>query len=1301
MSGPARRFIVSPNDEELLGVFLEELPNASRLWATTGYLTPAVFALLKVPLERMAANVSLRLLVGELMPSYTAPFAHSLRQRMAEDPGVVRRIGEAALVREWRESTKKMAIGPNEAAGLERLAALVGKGALELRGWDPAAARMHGKTYLITRADGSRLAIVGSANLTPSGLRVNIEMVSLLDDRRDEDRTVIDQIEASFVSLWGSKHAVEVDQGRIAQEIRRTAKSPAYTVADLVECAEDDPVSAAQILVAGGGFFERGEELKPHQLQFIAHAYRQHSRGGARLLLADEVGLGKTLEIVVFTALASIASERPSLLVVPPSLMRQIQDEASGIRVPIAFWDRDHWRLGEQEWPRAGEAKGLGVDACPTLIGMVSAGMITSGNRELESALLRGRYAVVVFDEAHRASGRAELSVARQPGARRSFRQKPNNLYRFAERISSRCDSIILSTATPMQLKKLDVFDLLLLLRRGSGDDRVLGSESSLWRADPEYGLSLVGRPAAFDGEELDDDRAISAVLDPLIDYRRESPREAEDLDGVYRHQLQILGLPSAGGAYPPYESLRNLPVAPHSASRKIGAEKARRLIGQLTPYHRLIVRRTRAQLEALGVAMGGLPKIGVQLYGESEHEGLEGDPMLLSAAEIATKIIASRSDRGALSSTGFMKTTLLRRIFSSPEAGKISLQRLLQNQIAEEERIGLVEEKLEDDLGAQKPRGNAAEISPDRILNDEERAMAQEALDYLQRAVDEKFRRAAEIIFDGPVREGGERDVAWLSYGCLVFSQFYDTANSIAMRLSSELSDRAPLLDGNAGSVALYTSTERSGIFRDGQFELRDRDELKDLMSKGEFPIVVGTDAASEGLNLQRLGAIIHYDLPWNPTRLDQRQGRVKRIGQSRSSVDVANLRYQGTIEDTVYLRLRSRLDGARELLGQSFANLLTPLWEAALAGDEEGATRTIEELDRLLAEARRTPFDLGGVIRSEQADPVFGTLLENERMAILGRGWTGEGGLVVVTNAPTGEPVDPARKRRIAPHSTGIADLLRAGMITAGEPVYALWKTLSASGTITDDGRLQVLGQVYRTPSAAAESVRREAKKNSTDQESTAANGWSFWAVERSGARVSLADLRSAFETEAIKKTEIEPSRSHLPRTWVVRAGERRRHEQLFLKEGIVGIDSLDGDARALDPDIDVVRSALAELSPDMTIASMNLRASQLHRFVHEMSAGDLIVTWRSDGGGIAIGEVLGAAETSDGGSPGLRRPVRWIEKKLDPKRLGNDLYNSLRSPAAVSSPREQVGATTRLRAVLAGGEDPGAPSGVGSTD
>ena len=73
-------------------------------------------------------------------------------------------------------------------------------------------------------------------------------------------------------------------------------------------------------------------------------------------------------------------------------------------------------------------------------------------------------------------------------------------------------------------------------------------------------------------------------------------------------------------------------------------------------------------------------------------------------------------------------------------------------------------------------------------------------------------------------------------------------------------------------------------------------REEIKGLVKSREVTLVVATDAACEGLNLQALGTLINVDLPWNPSRLEQRLGRIKRFGQARKEVDMLNLVYQDT---------------------------------------------------------------------------------------------------------------------------------------------------------------------------------------------------------------------------------------------------------------------------------------------------------------------------------------------------------------------------------------------------------------------
>jgi superfamily II DNA or RNA helicase len=86
----------------------------------------------------------------------------------------------------------------------------------------------------------------------------------------------------------------------------------------------------------------------------------------------------------------------------------------------------------------------------------------------------------------------------------------------------------------------------------------------------------------------------------------------------------------------------------------------------------------------------------------------------------------------------------------------------------------------------------------------------------------------------------------------------------------------------------AVATARDLQAVLRSGVVTSRERsrDAVLHAFRAGRLDVVVSTDMAAEGLNLQRAGMVVHYDLPWNPVKLDQRNGRAYRIGQQRSSV-------------------------------------------------------------------------------------------------------------------------------------------------------------------------------------------------------------------------------------------------------------------------------------------------------------------------------------------------------------------------------------------------------------------------------
>jgi superfamily II DNA/RNA helicase len=185
-----------------------------------------------------------------------------------------------------------------------------------------------------------------------------------------------------------------------------------------------------------------------------------------------------------------------------------------------------------------------------------------------------------------------------------------------------------------------------------------------------------------------------------------------------------------------------------------------------------------------------------------------------------------------------------------------------------------------------------------------------------------------------------------WLDRGCILFSQYYDTVRWVGEELSI-------LSEFQGMEIGLYAGSNRSGVWRNGNFQKAERETLKKRVRAGELKLLLGTDAASEGLNLQRLGTLINIDLPWNPTRLEQRKGRIQRIGQVRDEVWIANLRYRGSVEDRVHDVLAGRLEAIHDLFGQ-IPDTLEDVWVEIAMNNEEAAKQLIDRTS-----ITRNPFD------------------------------------------------------------------------------------------------------------------------------------------------------------------------------------------------------------------------------------------------------------------------------------------------------------------------------------------------------
>ena len=251
-------------------------------------------------------------------------------------------------------------------------------------------------------------------------------------------------------------------------------------------------------------------------------------------------------------------------------------------------------------------------------------------------------------------------------------------------------------------------------------------------------------------------------------------------------------------------------------------------------------------------------------------------------AAEAYTAALQERT-RAA----GFMKTMLLQRICSSFASGRLTASRMLRR------------ETLEDEEQA-------------KLMEDAFEASTPVEAGYLRTIVDELSRSEARDPKLNAVRyfltSHHTEGKTWLEHGCIIFSQYYDTAKWVAEELAKDLPTEP---------VGVYAGFGKSGLFNGADFASVEREEIKTAIKKREIRLVVATDAACEGLNLQTLGTLINVDLPWNPSRLEQRLGRIKRIGQVRQTVDMLNLVYHDTQDEKVYQVLSRRMKDRYDIFG------------------------------------------------------------------------------------------------------------------------------------------------------------------------------------------------------------------------------------------------------------------------------------------------------------------------------------------------------------------------------------------------
>src|SRR5437588_1578969 len=292
----------------------------------------------------------------------------------------------------------------------------------------------------------------------------------------------------------------------------------------------------------------------------------------------------------------------------------------------------------------------------------------------------------------------------------------------------------------------------------------------------------------------------------------------------------------------------------------------------------------------------------------------------------------ADTLDTGRKGTIGFALTTLQRRLASSPEAIYQSLRRRrerLERRLHEAEQAqqnadasiellaglpSLSEDELDD---LDDAPGAELEEAEERIVDQASAArsiveleveiamlvrLEALALQVRRSGTDRKWEGLASLLQNNADMFDAQRHRRKL----VVFTEHRDTLNYLAERIRTML--------GRDEAVV----TIHGGLSR----EERARAQASFTQEK-DVQVLVATDAAGEGINLQRAHLMVNYDLPWNPNRLEQRFGRIHRIGQTEVC-HLWNLVAEETREGEVFHTLLKKLEEEREALGGQVFDVL-----------------------------------------------------------------------------------------------------------------------------------------------------------------------------------------------------------------------------------------------------------------------------------------------------------------------------------------------------------------------------------------
>ncbi|MEG4913288.1 SNF2-related protein [Microcoleus sp. B7-D4] len=633
----------------------------------------------------------------------------------------------------------------------------------------------------------------------------------------------------------------------------------------------------------------------PHQIKILRRVAANFPKS---FLIADEVGLGKTIETGLILRYLLVSQKVKRVLILAPASIQPQWHEELREKFNLHFWSYNKGELKNSY----GERSMSGEENIWNSQNLILASSHLVRRSDRTNQLLDAQpWDLVILDEAHHAR--------RQSPQNR--KETPNRLLQLMQQLKEKSRSLLLLSATPMQIDAIEVFDLLQLLG--------LRGHWSYGENFCNYFSTLSDKP---DRQTLNFWQLMS------VDYFQQGGSPCARLQQYLQKCDRLL-----------YYKLRDVWEKNQRVNPKQVAEDtdfiaaSRQYLTVNTPLKDLMFRHTRDTLRQYyqrGLLDRDIPHRAVRdnaITLENKREV----PLYLAVSNYVRHFynLAQKDNRKAL---GFLMTLYRKRLTSSFYAIRESLQRRLEG-------ISITEDDFQD-----------LDEADDVILEGME--------SYFEPADPEEIKYLEDLLYQ--FENTGEdsklshfitilRQELIQRESAIVFTQYTDTMDYI----------RSALQQLYGAQIACYSG--RGGeLYQNGQWRIFPKEQIKTKFREGIIKILLCTESASEGLNLQTCGVLINYDMPWNPMRVEQRIGRLDRIGQIYDTVRIHNFYYDGTVEAKVYKKLRDRIDAFQTVVGNLqpiLATVPTFIEQAVMSADPEEEGVLLGEFDRILDAPPRGP--------------------------------------------------------------------------------------------------------------------------------------------------------------------------------------------------------------------------------------------------------------------------------------------------------------------------------------------------------